>query len=145
MGCHDRRVQSLHSPLAGVLQYGSPHLRHDARTCTELKHNQIHCMISTHACQNACHFTCTWHMTLLAVQPLAVTGLQMYQQHTETAGHASLCSTATILTAYRFLYFPHTCACKVSRHKPAEVSDAYTPSTRANALSRGRVLASAGM
>ena len=48
VGCHDRRIQSVHSPLAGILQYCPPHLCHDAQTCTELKHNQIHCMISTH-------------------------------------------------------------------------------------------------
>jgi len=48
---------------------------------------------------------------ILAVQLLAVAALQSTQEYIEIAGHASLCSAATMLTAYQFLYFlfSHLC------------------------------------
>ncbi len=145
VGCHDGRIQSLHSPLAGVLQHCLPHLCHYAQACTwQTQSNSLH-DLNTYACQNACHCTCTWHVTA-GCSTAGSHSFAVDQEHTQIAGHALLCSTATTLTAYQCLHFLlHTCACKVIGHKPAQRPVAYMPSTKATALSQVRALASAAM
>ena len=153
MGCHDGRIQSVHSPLAGVLQCCLPHLRHDAQTCTELKHNQnsVH-DLNTYACQNACHFACTWHVMLLAVQLLAVTLLQCTRTHRNCRARIALLHSNRIHSIPISIvpFVTHVHAKSVGTSLPKHLMHNmcymyYVPSKRANALSQGRTLALAGM